>query len=589
MPNKMKNFIKRLKKKKLFFLFPFTTLLVFVLIYGIILKPLYRLKTTIKLENSFGIEPVSNEILSKTLSNLGMLDVKNPDVSVASLKSKVSVNKDISSGIVEILVRGSKPDEVSKLAKEITSTYVSEVNAKASQFKRGIIKKKELEIEEYKKNLKEKLLEAKAQLEAREKKMEKIQEEERGTAGSISDLKAQLAELEKLRVGFLKIYTPAYPDVVRVDSEIATIKERLNTFPKETEGKLKLERELKDNQRIYNALKEKWDEASLKKIEDLKDTKGVAAVINYGEQLVVTANTTRRRVAFLVGVIVSFFVGLLVISAAVLLDTSMVTAEEVFSFTHLTVVGAIPYFKSFAPRETKMKNRSNLLLGYEGDNAIIEPYRLTFMRIQSTIFGTDTGGKSIFLTSAIRGEGKSLTASNLALVMARAGNKVLLIDANLTTPAIHLLFGIEKRMPGFTDVLNKGTALEDAIRDVTDFLLGGMGLKTVLKFKGLDRLKIITVGSPISDATGLLKSEKMHSLMNELKLKFDYIILDGPAIAGSADSVIMASGCDIVLMAYLAGRTSRGSLNSAIMRLHSAQQPPSGQIAVKGVILNQCI
>jgi capsular exopolysaccharide synthesis family protein len=582
----MNNFTRKLNKKKFFFIVPFVCILSLTFIYSSVRKPLYQSKVIIKLENSFGIEPTNNEVLSKALNSLGMLNSAKPDVSVTSLKNMILVNKDVSSGIIEISIRGKKSVEISKIAKEVADTYVSEINNKSGDLQNAVIKKRELELEAYKNDLKKKLLQTKARLEVSEKKMEAIQEEERGIVVRASDLKAQLAKLEQSKAGLLKVYTSAYPDVVRIDSEIAAIKEQLKSIPVESESRLKLEREFKENQKMYNTLQEKWDELNLKKVEDFKDVKKSAAIIGRTENPLPVIDTSRRKVFIFSGTTIAVLAGLLSLLIMTFLDTTMLTAEEVSAFTHLPIAGSAPYINSLNLR--KNKNKISLLWQHEDKASIIEPYRLIYMHIQSTIFNNQTESKSIFLTSAIAGEGKSIVASNMALAIARAGKKAIIIDTNLANPAMHHLFGIKTPMPGFTDTLNDGVALESVMRDVTDLLLGGMGLEATLKLKGLDRLKIITVGSPISDATELLRSGRMKGLIDRLKSQFDFIILDGPPVLSSSYSVIIAAQCDATLLIYSLGKTSKHSLKLALNRLHSGEKFDKEK-NLKGIILNKCI
>jgi len=582
----MNNFIRKLNKKKFFFIVPFMCILSLTLIYSSVRKPLYQSKTIIKLENSFGIEPTNNEVLSKALSSLGMLNNAKPDVSVASLKNMISVSKDVSSGIIEVSVRGKKSAEVSKLAKEVADTYVSEVNTKSGDLQSAVIKKRELELEAYKDDLKEKLVQIKTRLEASEKKMEAIQEEEKGVVVRASDLKAQLVKLEQSKVNLLKVYTPAYPDVVRIDSEIAAIEEQLKAIPKESEGRLKVEREFKEDQKMYNTLKEKWDELSLKKVEDFKDVKKSAAIIGRTENPSPVIDTSRRKIFIFFGAAIAVLFSSLLLLSAIFLDTTMLTAEEVSAITHLPIAGSVPYINSLNLR--KNKNEVSLLWQHEDKTSIIEPYRLIYMHLQSVVFSNQIESKSIFLTSAVAGEGKSIVASNIALAIARAGKKAIIIDTNLANPAMHHLFGIKTPMPGFTDALNDGVALDNVMRDVTDLLLGGMGLTATLKLKGLDRLKIITVGSPISDATELLRSGRMKDLVGRLKSQFDFIILDGPPVLSSSYSAIIAAQCDATLLVYSLGKTSKHNLKLALNRLRSGEKFDKEK-NLKGIILNKCI
>jgi len=276
----------------------------------------------------------------------------------------------------------------------------------------------------------------------------------------------------------------------------------------------------------------------------------------------------------LAGLIAALFLGFVIISIAVFSDTSIATPEEMSSFSKLPVAGIIPYIDKKSP----------LLLENEGCADMVDSYRRLYAHIYSDIFAETLNGKIILLTSAIPREGKSIIAANLSLVMARAGKKSLLIDFNFERPYIHKLFGIDSKSPGLTDILARGTSLDSALMSVTDMLLGNMEMGKALGSKGLDKLNIIIAGRPLSMAGELLHSDKIEKLLQDLKNRFDIIILDGPSVSESVDGIILASKCDAALMAYSAGKkpTPRSYLKSAINSLAK-----SGSL--KGVIITRCI
>ncbi|MCX5716213.1 MAG: AAA family ATPase [Candidatus Omnitrophica bacterium] len=594
--NGLRTNTSKIGRKKAFFIVPFMIIILLTLIVITVRKPEYVLKTKIRVGDTFGINPSDTEMVAKAMGELELLDAENPAASISSVKQKISAKKDPASSLMEISATGKKSVETAKILNKLTDLYVYEVNSKLNKMQEEDIAKKEVEMNEYKKNLREEMLAAKKRLEDCERRLEEMQAIEGKSSGLLSSFESQLAELEFQRANLLKTYTSAYPEVVKLDSEIGELKEKISSIPRESTGKLKFERELKDSQNIYNALKEKWDEASLKKIEDLKEPKksgATATIVSYTQAAATPSEILwRKRTILLIGIVMAILISLLSVLVAVFLDASIVTQEELYAYTNLQVIGEVPYIKPVLLKDMKIGKKSSLILGCEGDSGIIEPYRLIYAYMHSNIFeGQPSGGKSIFLTSSIPGEGKSTIASNLALIMAKAGKNVLLIDANLSNPSIHSLFGMVSRVPGFTDLLNKGVGADTAVRDLTDMLLGGLGLETAIKFKGLDRLKIITAGSPVSDLSELIISPETNSVIAELKTRFDYIILDGPSISTSIDSLTLASKCDATIMVYLAGKTPRQRIRSALLKLGSVRPEGSSRNAtnIKGAILNKCI
>ena len=328
MGDKLKTFMCRVNQKKMIFLIPFVIICCFTLVYISTKKPLYQATTRAKITDSFGIEPTDNDILSKSLSTIGLLDKNNPLESLAASGYKISTSKDSISGLTEISVVGGKPKEIIKLANEIAGVYVDEINTRSRQMKDELIKKKRIEMEEYRKDLMVKLAVAKKRLEDCEKEIESTRAKEDKNKARVSSLKNKLAEIELERSALLRVYTTVHPDVVKLESEIESLKTYVNSIPTEPDGKLKVDRELKDSRQTYEALKVKWDEASLDKIEEPGVLPDESTVVLYSEKASPLSDFISRKITFLLGfviaVVFSLFVGLI----SILLDASILTEDE---------------------------------------------------------------------------------------------------------------------------------------------------------------------------------------------------------------------------------------------------------------------
>jgi Mrp family chromosome partitioning ATPase len=593
MITKLRTFIKKCRTKKIFFFITFIVVFSLLLRHEGTKKPVYQIKSRIKIQNSFGINPVDSRILQEVYDRLDAQGRRDRPTVIAQLREELSVASDTSSGLMEIMMSGTTPRWLTKTVNTVTEVYVEAINHEAGRLKEDHVRKKELEIEDYKVQLQEQLAKAKADLEEYENKIEEFRSREEESNEAFNALKAEFAELEFERSELLRFYTPYHPDVIRIDIEIDELKKKIKAAPIETTGKLTFERELQDRQKAYTTIKDKLDEINIKKIEELQDIKGgEATILSLAKDPSVSGDMMKKKFTFLMIIIVAMVAALLVTIATIIFDKSLLMPDEVYAFTNLPVAGIIPAIRPRALQGTRLKKKTALLLGFEHDIKIIEPYKRLYFYIQSHIFGEQPESKSILLTSSISQEGKSLTASNLALVMAKAGKRVCLIDAHYARPSVHLLFGIVDKAPGLTDILNKSVTLDDGIRDVTDMLLGNMGLQPTLQFKGLDRLKLITVGSPIPDISGLLRSDEMVSLMAELKPRFDCIVLDGPPVSAHDGSLILAPRCDATFMVYLTGKTPKTKLKSAL--LHQSRAVQEGGMAgaatnIEGVIVNKCI
>lgn len=147
---------------------------------------------------------------------------------------------------------------------------------------------------------------------------------------------------------------------------------------------------------------------------------------------------------------------------------------------------------------------------------------------------------TVAVTSAMVGEGKSTTSANLAAVLAQSiGQRVVLIDCDLRRPALHRVFGCLIG-PGLSDVLGQGRAVDEALRP----LEGG-------------RLLLLPSGSPPPNPTELLGSDAMDQLLDRLRSRFDFVIMDVPPILPLADPFVLGCKADGIIMVVRAGCTPR--------------------------------
>jgi capsular exopolysaccharide synthesis family protein len=189
-------------------------------------------------------------------------------------------------------------------------------------------------------------------------------------------------------------------------------------------------------------------------------------------------------------------------------------------------------------------NRRRIAL-LEPDSFIAEQFRMLRSRIDS--INTETPLKSIAITSANAGEGKSNVAINLAVVTAMGvRQRTLLMDCDMRRPMIHRSLGIEPQM-GLAEVLTGRCSAQDAI----------------VKVEGTS-LDLLGVRLQPPNPSELLGSREMRDLMVELGSRYDRIILDTPATLGLPDSKIVAGLCDAYLMVVRAGETAREEVEAAL-------------------------
>jgi len=179
------------------------------------------------------------------------------------------------------------------------------------------------------------------------------------------------------------------------------------------------------------------------------------------------------------------------------------------------------------------------------------------------MYSKNTGRiQSLVLTSISPGEGKSFTASNLAIIMAQQKTNTLLVDADLRRGVLHNTFSVGKE-PGFTNYLsNKST------------------LSAIVQQTHIPNLSVLSCGSMIPNPSELLGSQQMKRFLEEVRRKFDFILFDTPPLDAATDAVVLGVQADAVAVVVRAGDTNR---TVAQEKLEIFQTVPARLI---GVILN---
>ena len=222
---------------------------------------------------------------------------------------------------------------------------------------------------------------------------------------------------------------------------------------------------------------------------------------------------------------------------------------------------SVPTSRPVAPgteREGKLDHR--LVAALAPQSLAAEQYR----SLRTRISGAENGHavRAIIVTSPGKGDGKSLTAANLALTMAQEyQHRVLLVDADLRRPTLHQLFGL-RDTPGLTDVLMGAATLDDSFVALAEY-----------------HLTLLPSGVPAMHPAELLGSAAMRRVLDAARTRFDRIILDMPPASPLADVHVLAGMADGLLMIVRAGLTPKPAIERALSGLD--------QNKVLGLVLNE--
>jgi capsular exopolysaccharide synthesis family protein len=170
-------------------------------------------------------------------------------------------------------------------------------------------------------------------------------------------------------------------------------------------------------------------------------------------------------------------------------------------------------------------------------SSVIESYRM----LRTSILLSNAGAppKTILITSSQPGEGKTTTAVNTSILLAQLGASVLLIDADLRRPAVHMAFNIPHTR-GISNYLSGHTPLDDLIVKLP-----------------VPNLSVLTCGPIPPNPAELISSDRMKELLRTLSQQFDHILIDSPPMVSVTDPVILSTMVDGLILVVQAGRSTR--------------------------------
>lgn len=144
--------------------------------------------------------------------------------------------------------------------------------------------------------------------------------------------------------------------------------------------------------------------------------------------------------------------------------------------------------------------------------------------------------KSLVITSSNPGEGKSTVSSNLAFILSQGGKKVIVVDADLRKPTIHKKFKVDNR------------------EGLAEILIGKKNISEVSK-KIEENIYVITAGKKTPNPAEMVSSKAMEELIESLKKKYDYVIIDTPPVRNINDGVVLSAKADGVILVVRSGKT----------------------------------
>ncbi|HEX4190374.1 MAG TPA: polysaccharide biosynthesis tyrosine autokinase [Marmoricola sp.] len=223
-----------------------------------------------------------------------------------------------------------------------------------------------------------------------------------------------------------------------------------------------------------------------------------------------------------------------------LLDNTVTSVYDVESTIDAPVLSSVAY-DADVPRHP-------LLTEVGSHSTRVEAFRL--LRTNLQFLDLDTRPRAIVITSAVPSEGKTSTATNLAIALAQTGLRVLLVDGDLRRPKVASVLGLERSV-GLTTVLVGRSELQDSIQKHTD-----------------SGIYFLASGPIPPNPTEVLQSRAAQELFDRVSQMFDMVIIDGPPLLPVSDAAIMARDVDGAILVVRHGKTTKEQLRQAALRLN---------------------
>jgi non-specific protein-tyrosine kinase len=237
------------------------------------------------------------------------------------------------------------------------------------------------------------------------------------------------------------------------------------------------------------------------------------------------------------------------------LDDTIKTPDEVERATNLPTIGVIVQIDG-------KTNPDKLIAARDPYNPVVEGFRALRNNIQYSAVGQPY--RVLLITSAGPSEGKSLILANLAVVMANAGQRVILVDSDFRRPTQNEIFNLPNESGLSSAIINQNSSISNFLQNV-----------------GIENLSVLTCGPLPPHPNRLLESSRMRDVLKEFDNQADVVLFDSPPLMAVSDAAILGTQVDGVLLVVDAGRTRANDIRLMVKEMKRVHIP------LIGVILNR--
>ena len=338
-------------------------------------------------------------------------------------------------------------------------------------------------------------------------------------------------------------------DLAVVSSKINETESTIKQLPEDQQELIKIKRKYDLSDNIYSTFLQKRSEADIVKAANLSDIHFIDPAKDIGGGLIGPKTSVNYVLALFLGILFP----LLFVFIIFFINNSIQNTEDISKLTKIPLIGVIGL----------NKDSTNLAVFDKPKSALSESFRavrssLQFLYKQQHL----DGAKTLMITSSVSGEGKTFCSINIATVFALSGKKTVVIGLDLRKPKLFTEFNLTNEV------------------GVVNYLINQKTVDEIINPTQIPFLDVILSGPVPPNPAEMIMNERMKDLMDELKKKYDYIILDTPPVGLVSDTLELAQYCDVTLyivrqnftkkemITLLNNRVKRGELNNTSIILN---------------------
>ncbi|WP_334001547.1 polysaccharide biosynthesis tyrosine autokinase [Providencia huaxiensis] len=460
-------------------------------------------------------------------------------------------------GIINLTIKGADKAENVQILNSIIQNYVDQNTERKKEVTNNTL----LFLDEYLPKVKTKLDNYENQLNAFRKKNESIDLslEAKSALDSALQVEEKLNELTFKEVEIQQLYTrnhPAYQSLLDKRQQLLREKEKISKniqkLPNTQQQIVRLTRDVESEQAIYNQLVAKQQELSVLNSGITADVR----IIDSAESQP-NAVAPKKSLILVLATILGFIVGCAYVIAREFFNNKIKGTEDIDALG-VNVYATIP-FSNYEKKLIAAGNQRPLALENPADTAV-EAIRSLRTSVYFSVM--NQGNNLVMISSASPGVGKSFVTSNMAVVLANAGKKVLLIDTDLRKGRIHKAFGLSNKA-GLSEYL--------AQQDTT---------QPTIHHGVIENLDVICRGKNVTHSSELLMGERFKHLLDTVKGQYDIVVIDTAPILAITDSAIIGKYVGTSLLIAYYGVNTVKDVELSLKRFKQ------NDIEITGVILN---